>query len=121
MKLKEHTDRRERITEEFNKKREVVFKTLGRKAQRKSLLLQATPAGLIIVPASKGEPMSDEDFRKLSDEDKKELRRQRDELTKELKNQIAKLRSEESKVEKRLEQTDREVAKYSIGHIFEEA
>jgi lon-related putative ATP-dependent protease len=117
---KEYADRKGEITEDFNKRREGVFKALSEKTQSRGLLLQATPGGLIIVPASEGEPMSDEDFRKLSDKDREELRRQRDELTRELKNQIAKLKSEESEVEKRLEETDREVVRYSIGHIFEE-
>ena len=41
-------------------------------------------------------------------------------LTKELKDQIASLRVEESGVEKQLEEADREVAGYSISHLFEE-
>ena len=64
--------------------------------------------------------MSEEEYKKLSSKDKEELKKKQEELTKELKEQIAQLRTEESAVEKQLEDTDREVAGYSISHLFEE-
>ena len=39
---------------------------------------------------------------------------------KELKDRISELQAEENDVEKRLEENDREVVKFAIGHIFEE-
>jgi len=117
---KEYADRRAEITEDFNRKREAIFNIFSQKAKDKGLVLQNTPVGLILVPASDGEPMSDEEYQKLSSEDKEELKKKREELTKELKNQITELRTEESTVDKRLEDTDREVARYSVSYLFEE-
>ncbi len=117
---KEYADRRAEITEDFNKKREAAFKAISKKAEDKGLLLQATSAGLILIPSVKSEPMSDEEYQKLSAEKKEELKKNRDELSKELKEQIVKLKNEESGIEKQLEETDREVARYSISYLFEE-
>jgi len=117
---KEYADRRAEITEDFNKKRESVFNTISKKAEDGGLLLRPTTGGLILIPAAKGEPMSDEKYQKLSSEDKEELKKKQEELSKELKEQIAKLRTEETTVEKQLEEVDREVASYSISHLFEE-
>ena len=117
---KEYADRRAEITEDFTKKREAIFNMLDKKARNKGLLLQSTTLGLIFIPASDGEPMSEEDFKKLSTKDKEELKKKQEELTRELKEQIAKLRAEEKTVEQQLEETDREVARYSISHLFDE-
>jgi len=117
---KEYADRRAEITDEFNKEREAVFNAISSKAADKGLLLQATPVGFMLIPASKGEPMSEEEYQKLSPEDKEKLKQLRDELTKELKEQVAKLKVEENALEKQLEDTDHEMARYSIGRLFED-
>jgi len=116
---KEYTERMADITDAFKKKRETVFRKLNKKAAASGLLIQATPAGLAIVPASDGKPMSDEDYQKLSDAAREELISKRDELSIELKNAITKLGDEESEVEKKLGKTNREVVQYAISHLFE--
>jgi lon-related putative ATP-dependent protease len=116
---KEYEKRRAEITEDFNKKREAVFKILDKKARDGGFLLQATPVGVVFVPASDGEPMSEENYNKLSAKDREELKKKQDELTKELNEQAAKLSTEQSAVEKQLEDTDREVVSYSINYLFE--
>jgi lon-related putative ATP-dependent protease len=117
---KEYAERRSEITENFNKRREAAFNILDRKARESGFLLQTTPMGLIFVPASDGEPMSEEEYNKLSSKDKEELKGNKEKLTKEMKEQIASLKTEESTIDKQLEDTDREVVRYSISHLFEE-
>ncbi len=117
---KEYAERRAEITEDFNKKREAIFNMLSKKAKDKGFLLQSTQVGLIFIPASGDEPMSEEDFNNLSVEEKENLKKNQEELTRELKEQVTKLRTEESAIEQRLEEIDREVAGYSISHIFED-
>lgn len=117
---KEYDERRTDITEDFNKKREAVFDAISKKAKDKGLLLQSTPVGLMLVPSSNGEPINEEAYQKLSEPEKDELKKKRDELTAELKERISRLKAEESEVSKKLEDTDREVAGYSISYLFEE-
>jgi lon-related putative ATP-dependent protease len=116
---KEYAERRTEITEDFNRRRDAAFDLIGKRAKDKGFLLQSTPVGLIFIPASDGEPMSEEEYKRLSAEDKEELKRKQEELTRELKEQLAQLRSEENTIQKQLEDTDREVARYSISHLFE--
>jgi lon-related putative ATP-dependent protease len=117
---KEYAERRAEVTEDFNKKREAVFNMLSKKAKDKGFLLQSTPVGLIFIPAAGDEPMSEEDYTKLSTGDKEDLKNKQEELTRELKEQITKLKTEEGVIEKQLEDIDREVAGYSISYMFEE-
>ncbi|NQT31051.1 MAG: AAA family ATPase [Deltaproteobacteria bacterium] len=116
---KEYAQRREEITEDFNKKRATVFKILDKKAREKGFILQATPVGVVFVPAADGEPMSEEAYNSLDTKEKEALKKKQDELTGELKEQIARLTTEQSAIDKQLEDTDREVAGYSIRQLFE--
>ncbi len=117
---KEYADRRSEITQGFAKKREAVLSAISKKAESKGLLLRTTQVGFIFIPASKGEPMSDGEYKKLSSQDKELIKQSQEALANELKEQVATLKGEEGALEKQLEETDREVARYSIGHLFEE-
>jgi len=117
---KEYSDRRAEITGELNRKKETTFNAIGQKARDSGFLLQSTPVGLVFVPASEGQPMTEEAYHKLPSEEQDTLRKTQEEFTKELKEQIAQLQTEEKSIQQQLEDTDREVAAYAIGHLFEE-
>jgi lon-related putative ATP-dependent protease len=117
---KEYSNRRAELVDVLNKKREVVFNTFSQKAREKSLLLKASQVGLMLLPASGDQSMTEEAYSKLAQEQKDVLTKNREDLMKELKDHISELQAEENDVEKRLEENDREVVKFAIGHIFEE-
>jgi lon-related putative ATP-dependent protease len=117
---KEYAERRAEITEDINKRKEAALSTISEKAKNNGLILQSTPVGLILIPAAKGEPMNEKDYDKLPAKVKEGLKQKQEELSKELKDQIARIRTEEDNVQEQLENTNREVAKYSVGHLFEE-
>lgn len=117
---KEYFDRRSELTESLNKKKRAVFHALNKKAIDNGLLLQTTPVGLVLIPASNGEPMTAEEYTKLSATDKEELEERRVGLATEVQEQNAKVKSEESTVQKQLEDIDRDVANYSISPLFGE-
>lgn len=117
---KEYADRRAEISEAYTKKRDAAFHMIAKKAKDRGFLLQTSAVGIFFVPATDDEPMSEENFKKLSTKEKEELRKRQEELTKELKDQIMKLKTEEAELEKQLQETDKQVASYSISYLFEE-
>ena len=117
---KEYSDRRAELVDVLNKKREAVFNTFSQKAREKSLLLKASQVGLMLPPASGDQPMTEEAYSKLAQEQKDVLTKSREDLMKELKDHINELQAEENNVEKQLEENDKEVVKFAIGHIFDE-
>jgi lon-related putative ATP-dependent protease len=117
---KEYANRRAEITEDFKRKRDAAFDNLSRRAQENGLLLKASQVGFLFLPASDGEAMTEEQYQKLSDQEKEGLRKKQEELSKELQDAIAQLRSEESALQEQLEEVDKEVVRYSIGYLFEE-
>jgi len=116
---KEYADRRAEITDAFNKKREAAFSAISKKAAKKGLLLQVTQAGFMLLPASKGKAMSEEDYQQLSAEDKEELRKRRNDLTRDLKEQVARVKAAESALQQGLEEIDSQVADDSISPLFD--
>lgn len=117
---KEYAERRAEVAEGFNRQREATFNILSEKAKARGLLFQATPMGFLFVPASGDQPMTEEEYQKLSSKEKEEIKKRQEELTKELKERFAELKAEESAVDRQLEETDREVARYSTSDLFEE-
>ncbi len=117
---KEYAERRSEITEEFSRKRDAAFSLISQKARDKGLQLRPTQVGLVFIPAPDGQPISEEEYQKLSPKIREELSKNQDELARELSERIAEFRTEESTVEKQMEDTDREVTSYSIGYLFEE-
>ncbi|MDD5191142.1 MAG: AAA family ATPase, partial [Dehalococcoidales bacterium] len=117
---REYSGRRSEIVEVLSRKREKAFEDFSERAKGKGLLLKASQAGLILIPASGDQPMTDEDFGKMPPDKKEELAKRRDELTRELKDLIMELQVEEGKIEKQLEEFDHETAANAIGYIFEE-
>jgi len=116
---KEYADRRSEIAEELNRKRESVFSAINQRARERGLVLKTSQIGLILLPASNGEPMTDEAYEQLTQETKEQLIQAREELTKELQQKIADLQVEETAAQTQLEATDHEAAKYAIDHLFE--
>ena len=74
----------------------------------------------MLLPASGDQPMTEDAYSKLAQEQKDVLTKNREDLMKELKDHINELQAEENSVEKQLEENDHEVVKFAIGHIFEE-
>ncbi|MBN1804194.1 MAG: AAA family ATPase, partial [Sedimentisphaerales bacterium] len=117
---KEYSNRRAEFIEGLNKKREAVFQEFSRRAKESGLLLKTSQIGLILIPASGDQPMSEEEYEKMPQEQKDNLLKQREELTRELKNRITELQAEEGNVEKQLEDNDHQVTSFAIGFLFEE-
>jgi lon-related putative ATP-dependent protease len=116
---KEYAERRSEITDALAKKRELVTGNFNHKAQSQGFLVQSTPVGIALIPAKDGQPMSDEEWENLGEEEKTTLRQKREKLAKELKDITSELRAEETSTKKELESTDKEVVRYSINHLFD--
>lgn len=117
---KEYGEQRSEMIDTLNKKRDAAFNILSQKARDKGLLLKTSQVGLMLIPASGEEPMSEEQYQKLKQEDKDTLMKNREELMKEIKERISELQAEQGNVEKLLEDNDHQVVKFAIDHIFDE-
>lgn len=77
----EYKKRKEAIDQQFNQKKQELFETLEEEASDRGFILQRTPFGLNTVPKSEeGEPMGQDEFSELEDEERERLEQEQEEL-----------------------------------------
>lgn len=116
---KEFTDRREEVTQEFNRHREESFQRMQEKAKAAGFILQATPAGLAFILAPNGQPVTEEQWDALSDAQKAEVRKKQEKLNKALQESLTNLRTEETETQKKLDEVEKQTAGNAIGFLFD--
>lgn len=117
-------------SEEFAAKKEVtvkaiqeerneLFSQLNERAQKEGFVLQSTPIGLLVIPVLKGKPLSDRDFLSLSPQIRNEIQKRREKVNADLRGAMRQIRSLEGKVNEEIQKLNKDVALYSIGHLFD--
>ncbi|MGQ9781259.1 MAG: hypothetical protein ACUVQ8_03240 [Nitrososphaeria archaeon] len=93
-----------------------MFEQLKRRAKEEGFILKSTPVGLLAVPVLNGRPLTDEEFKALSQRTKDEFQKKRERLNADLISAATQLKSLESKINDEIKKLNREVALYTIGH-----
>jgi len=110
--------RRQATTKAIETERKALFAELNKLAKSKEFILQSTPSGLLVVPVSEGQPLTDEQISQLDPESLEKMAKAREELDVELRNAMRELRKLEAQVNSRIESLNRDAALFAIGHII---
>jgi lon-related putative ATP-dependent protease len=113
-KSEEYQERKRTIDEEINRKREELFVELEETAKGMGFALQRTPIGINTIPLAEGKPMSEEQYKKLSEEERKEIEERHGEVRVEIEETIRESQALEEERARRLEELNREVAAFSV-------
>ncbi|MDX1697990.1 MAG: AAA family ATPase, partial [Thiohalobacterales bacterium] len=115
----EYRTRSQAIEVELEEQKEQALKEVHTAAEEKQIALIRTPTGFTLAPMRKGEAMSQEDFDKLSERERKRI----EEDTGELQEQLRKMLHEAPKCEKamrvRMGELNREMAASAISHLID--
>ena len=108
------------VHQAFEKKRREYIDSLSAEAKEQGFILQFSQVGMVIIPSTEeGEPMTQEDLRKLSDEERAALREKSDELHEKMKETIKKIREAESEFKESHNKLDNEIAMFVVGQLME--
>ena len=114
----EYRTRSQAIEEDLEQQKEQALREVHDAAEAKHIALIRTPTGFTLAPVRKGETMSQEDFEKLSERERKRI----EEDTQELQEQLRKMLHEAPKWEKaervRMSELNREMAASAISHLI---
>ncbi len=110
--------RRQATTKAIETERNELFAQLNKLAQSKGFMLRSSPSGLLVIPVSEGQPLTDEQIAQLEPEALEKISTAREELDVELRNAMRELRKLESQVNSRIESLNRDVSLFAIGHII---
>ncbi len=116
----DYSTRREALEVEFNTRRQEVFNALSRKAREQGFLLQFSPAGVFIIPLKEGQPLSQEAFESLSEEEKAQINQRRSAIEAELREALREVRRLEREFQKRLKELDKSMVENVISRYLEE-
>lgn len=114
-KSEEYQERKRKIDEEINRKREELFAKLMSEAKDLGFALQRTPIGINTIPLVEGKPMSEEEYKKLSEEERQAIEERHDEVKLLIEETIREAQGLEEERARRLEELNREVAAFSVA------
>ena len=115
----DYASRRDSRIKAIEQERKELLTQLNEKAQKDGFVLQSTPIGILIIPVVKGRPLSDPEVVALPPEVRNEIERRREKLGLELRSAMRQLRGLQRKVEETINELNREIANYSIGHLID--
>jgi lon-related putative ATP-dependent protease len=108
------------VHQDFEKRRREYIDELSQEAREQGFILQFSQVGMVIIPANKeGEPMTQEDLRHLSEEERQLLRGKSDELHERMKDTIKKIREAENEFKEKHTKLDNEIALFVVGQLMD--
>jgi lon-related putative ATP-dependent protease len=87
-----YSAKRDEIVQDLDRERNELFEELRRKAEKAGFHLETAPMGMVLVPLGAKGPLQEEEFAKLSDEQKQDLSRRREAVEAELKTTLREAR-----------------------------
>jgi lon-related putative ATP-dependent protease len=108
------------VHQAFERQRREYIDELSQEAREQGFILQFSQVGMVIIPANKeGEPMTQEDLRHLSEEERQYLRSKSDELHERMKDTIKKIREAEGSFKEKHTKLDNEIALFVVGQLMD--
>ena len=116
----DYSNRREALMHTFTQERNTILQELDAKATEEGFILNISPTGLMIFPGKEGKPLSEEELKALSDEEREQLRQKSTQLHTVMNEAIRKIRKMEKEYQEKEKKLDQDVALYVVGHHMEE-
>jgi lon-related putative ATP-dependent protease len=116
----DYSGRREALMHGFTQERNKTLQELDSKAGEEGFILNISPTGLMIFPGKEGKPLSEDELKALSDEEREALRQKSTQLHTEMNEAIRKIRKMEKEFQEKEKKLDQDVALYVVGHHIEE-
>jgi lon-related putative ATP-dependent protease len=117
----EYSSRRDELMQQIQSKREEISKSINEKAMEAGFSIQASPMGVVLLPVKKdGQPMRDDEYKSLSDDQRKVIEEKRSELQEELKTGGKKIRGLQREAREKAKELDQEVVMNLLGGLFDD-
>ena len=116
----EYTSHKEQIANDIQRQKQELLNQLNQRAREENFVLQATPMGLLSIPTRNGEPLSEADFLKLSDEEKATINEKQGHLRSYIDSTTGTAKNLDKELRQRVQELDTQVARYAIQHHFDE-
>lgn len=116
----DYSNRREALVRQFTQERNAILQELDAKASQEGFILNISQTGLMIFPGKDGKPMSEEDLKALSEDERESLKKRSTVLHEEMNEAIRKIRRMEKEFAEAEKKLDQDIALSVVGHYIEE-
>jgi lon-related putative ATP-dependent protease len=116
----EYQNRLRGITHEFHERQQQAFEELQKKTEEKDLTLMRLPAGFAFAPVREGNVLPPEEFKKLPEEERKQMEEKVEEVQKEAQKIMQKIPSWEKEMREKVKELNREISNLAVGPLLEE-
>jgi len=116
----DYSNRREALVRQFTQDRNAILQELDAKATQEGFILNISQTGLMLFPGKEGKPLSEEELKALSDEERESLRQRSNTLHEEMNEAIHKIRRMEKDFQEAEKKLDQDVALAAVGQYFED-
>ncbi|HHX87429.1 MAG TPA: AAA family ATPase [Firmicutes bacterium] len=103
---------------QYQESRSVLLDELNRAAQGQGFTLRRTSSGFATIPLVGGEPVSEEEYAKLSPDEKEGLERKSADLQIKAMEIMRRIQKAEKEIKEQLKQLDQRVGLMAIGYLF---
>ena len=116
----EFAEQKKKISFIYQERKKKLFQQLEQEALEKSFALQQVASGFILVPLKNKQPLSPQDYEKLSSQDKNRFEAQGTELQERIDEVLTQVRQLDEEQREKMLEMGKEVLLYTIGHLFAE-
>jgi hypothetical protein len=112
--------RMEEVMKSIQDERQAMTSQMEKAAREAGFSLSSTPAGVTPVPIREGEPMTQEDYGALPEEEREQLTKKAEEVQHSLGHTLAEIRRLNKAAEQRSTEVDKEVVLFTLTPIIDE-
>ncbi len=112
----EYRNQHQVIEQEFRERQEAAFEGVQKRAAENKIALIRTPMGMALAPMHDGDVVTPDEFRKLPEEERKEVEAEIEVLQEELQESIQQLPKWDKERREKLRGLNREVTMIAVGH-----
>lgn len=117
-----HTERVRQLNEQTANRRRELISAVERQADQRGFTVQASQAGIAVVPKQQdGQPMTQEQYMALSDEQRQQMDAVRAEITREVEDALDEIRKADRAAMEQLAEVQKSATESVIGPAFDEA
>jgi len=116
---KEYEEEKQRIMNESQKQKGILFEELQKKAVEEEMQIQYTPTGIITIPLFHGKPITQENYANLDEFHKEEIRKRKEKIDEEVAEVFKRIRKLEKDVMEKLKELEKKVALFAVRDLLE--
>ena len=115
-----YAQRRREVTDPVEREQDDALSELRRHAAASEIALELTPTGVVTVPVRDGRPMTPAEFSQLPEPIRARYQSALADLAPRIESFLTSVRGLQSEVRARLDQLEREVGLFAVGHLIDE-